>query len=170
MEKEKEKIDLLIEKNVAEQFSKINWDRLNSQISKKLDEARRDSVPAGKFPIIFKIAAAIAIAAGLTIAVMMIPGKQPGTTPENSRIVTAELIKNKGSASVEIIEASGRTKVTVEIEPKQAIAKSEVEIIDTGEMQKENNTQASWIIITRPVRAYADNGEYKDMMDIMFLF
>ena len=143
---------------------------LNSQVSKKLDEARRDSVQKTKFPIIFKIAAAIAIAACLTIAILMTSNKRPEATPEKEITAVAELAKNKGSASVEIINPSRGAKVIVDIAPKQAVAKSEVEIIDPGGTQKENNTQASWIIISRPVRAYADNGKNQDMMDIMFLF
>ena len=80
MKENKEKIDLLIEKNTAEQLSQINWEQLNTAISSRLDEAQRKESSSIKFPSLLKIAASIAVVATILLTVPTILEK-----PQNIR-------------------------------------------------------------------------------------
>jgi len=167
MKENKEKIDLLIEKNAAEQFSQINWEQLNSAISGKLDNAQQKESSSIKFPSWLKIAASIAIVAAILFTVTIILEKQQNIPLDNDRTAEVQLAESKGGASVQIQTTSANSKVTIELGNKKELAKCDVEIID---MNGESSAKATWIIISRPQPIYADNEINQDMMDIMYLF
>ena len=55
MEKDKEKIDSLLDCNAAEQLAEVDWDKLNAAISNQLDQTRTYKTSERKHPVIFKI-------------------------------------------------------------------------------------------------------------------
>ena len=170
MKKNKDKIDMLIEKNVAEQLSRIDWGRLNAAISVRLNKTRQKTPLLKKFPTLLKVAASVAAAAIVLITVTVNIQKLTDIKPDNGRTAEVQFVESKGSASVEIQTASAGSQVTVDIGSDRTLAKCDVEILDLNGSLKENTTRAAWIIISRPQRVYADNGANRDMMDIMYLF
>jgi len=172
METEKERIDLLFEKNVEEQLAKVDWDKLNGAILSRLDEAQPSKASGRRYPTIFKIAAGVAAAAAVVfIAVMVRTEKPMDLQLEDGRHAVVKFIETTGSASVEIIGTSGRSQVLVDIgHSRGEIAKADVEIIDQNGEGKENGSRAAWIIIRMPEPVLADNGANGYMRDLIRLF
>ena len=170
MKKDNEKIDMLIEKNAAGQLSQFNWEQLNTAISSRLDKARQKAAFSIDFPSVLKVAATVAAAAIVLITLTFNFEKLTDRTLDNGRTAEVRFVESKGSASVQIQTALPNSQVIVDIGPDRALAKCDIEIIDSNGSLKENTTQATWIIISRPQRVYADNGANRDMMDIMYLF
>lgn len=150
---EHEKIDFLLARNADEQLRKVDWDKLNTAISSRLDRARQSKTSVIRFPAIFKIAAAVAAAAAVLLATLVI-----------------DFGDSKGSAKVEIKGLSGRSHVVVDIGGSETPAKVSVQISDPGTAQKEDDIQPAWFIISRTEPLYADNGVNNNMRDVMCLF
>ncbi|MHC4418496.1 MAG: hypothetical protein ACYSU6_07910, partial [Planctomycetota bacterium] len=70
MEEKKEELDLLFERNAAEQLSGVDWGRLSAGISARVDEAERGRVSVIGLRRPFEIAAGLAAAAAVFVAVM----------------------------------------------------------------------------------------------------
>lgn len=169
---EKEKIDLVFEQNAEEQLAKVGWEKLNAVISSRLAEADRRRTFAPRFTTVFKIAAGVAAAAAVVFIAVMLRTERPMDLQfEDGQRAVVKLVETKGSASVEIISTSGRSKVLVDIGPSAtSIAKSHVEIIDQNGEGEENGTRAAWIIIRMPEPAVADNGANGHLRDLIRLF
>jgi len=161
---------MLIEKNAAEQFSQIDWGRLNAAISGRLDKARQKASFSIDFPTLLKITATIAAAAVVLVTVTLNIEKLTDIKQDSGRTAEVQLVDSKGSASVEIQTASAGSQVTVDIGTKRTLAKCDVEILDKNGGFKENTIGPTWIIISRPQSLYAENGTDRDMMDMMCLF
>jgi hypothetical protein len=145
MENEKEKIDLLFERNVEGQLAEVDWDKLNAAISARLDEADGGKTSSSKLPTVFKIAAPVAAAAAVVFIAVMVRMEKPMDLPlENGKHAVVEFIEARGSASVEIIDQNGE--------------------------RKENGSRAAWIIIRMPEPALADNGANGHLRDLIRLF
>jgi len=153
MKNEKEKIDLLFEKNANEQLAGIDWGKFNGAISSRLDEADLSKTSRSKLPTVFKIASGVAAAAAVVFVAMMLRTENPAKMPlENSGHAVVEFIEARGSASVEIIDRNGEGK--------------------------ENGSQAAWIIIRMPEPVLvadpflqeADNGANGYLRDLIHLF
>ena len=172
MKDEQEKIDLLLARNADEQLSNVDWNKLNAAISSRIDEAQKHKASVKKHSAVFKIAAGIAAAAAVVLIALMIKSEKPKDMQlVNGRTALVELVDSKGSASIAILDPSDRAHVKVDIAGKdKKLAKCYVKIIDSSRSRKEDGTQASWIIISRPERVYADNGTNRDMMDMLCLF
>jgi hypothetical protein len=147
MENEKERIDSLFEKNVEEQLAKVDWDKLNTAVSARLDEAKPAKASARRYATVFKIAAGVAAAAVVFIAVMVRTEKPADLPLEDSGRAVVKFIETKGSASVEIIDQNGERK---ENGPPEA--------------------GAAWIIIRMPEPVLADNGANGHLRDLIRLF
>ena len=172
MNVEKEKIDSLLEQNIAEQLDHVDWDRLNSAISSRLDQTHQRETTVSKFPIVFKVAAGLAtVAAVVLIAVTIGTDKPAGAKLESGRFAVVKLIETKGSASIEIKHDVGKSQVMVDIWPSHSrVAKCNVKIIDLNGDLKKDDDRPAWIIISRPEPVYADNGTSKDIMSMICLF
>jgi len=172
MENEKERIDSLFEKNVEEQLAEVDWDKLNTAISARLDEAEPAKASARRYPMVFKIAAGVAAAAAVVCVAVMVKTEKPmDLRLEDGRHAVVKFVETKGSASVEIISTSGRSQVLVDIGySRREIAKAHVEIIDRNGEGKENGSRAAWIIIRMPEPVLADNGENGHLRDLIRLF
>lgn len=170
MKKSREKIDMLIEKNAAEQLSRINWERFNASVSNRLDKARQKTSFSIHFPSVLKITATIAAAAMILVTVTLNLEKLMDRKLDNGRTAEVRFVESIGSATVQIQTALSDSQVTVDIGPDRTLAKCDIEIMDSNGGLEENTTRAAWIIISRPQRIYADNGANRDMMDIMYLF
>jgi len=144
MKNEREKVDLLLEKNAAEQLAKVDWEGLNAAILSRLDQAGPIETSAIGFPTVFKIAAGVAAAAVILVALVVRTDKP-----------SALRLPNGGTAVVNFIEAKGSASI---------------EIVGTSEGRGKSSTRAAWIIISRPEPMYADNGESRDTMDLICLF
>lgn len=172
MKEQKEKVDLVFERNTADQLTGVDWNELNAAISSRLDQAQKSKTSVRKYPTVFKIAAGIAAAAAVVFIVVMV---------RTDRLVDVQLgkggravvkfIDKKGSASVEIKQAGGTSQVWVDFGGGgRKVAKCEVEIIDLNGSLKKDSSQAAWIIISRPEPVYADNGLSSDTMTMIYLF
>jgi len=172
MKERKEKIDLIIERNTAEQLAGVDWDKLNEAILSRLDKVERGKISAIRFPAAFKIAASFAVAAAVILAVVMFKTRQPeGVQLQGNDRAIVKFIKTKGSASVEIKDVGPGALAMVSLgRGDRKIARCEVKIIDlNGDLEKET-VRASWIIIRKSQPLYADNGFSRDMRDIICLF
>lgn len=172
MENEKEKIDLLFEKNVEEQLAKVDWNKLSAAILSRLDEAHRGKTSWRRYPTVFKIGAGVAAAAAVVFIAVMVRMEKPMDLQfEDGQRAVVKFVETKGSASVEIISTSGRSQVLVDIGyARTGIAKAEVEIIDQNGEGKKNGSRAAWIIIRMPEPALADNGANGHLKDLIRLF
>ncbi len=170
MKQNKEKIDILIERNAVEQLSRINWEQLNAAISDRLDRARRDAHFSINFPTLLKMTATIAAAVIVLITVTLNFDKLTDIRRDKSGTVEVKFIESEGSALVEIQTASAGSQVAVDIGTKRILAKCDIEILDNNGDIEESTNRAAWIIISESRRVYAENGANQDMMDIMYLF
>ncbi|MBA7659906.1 hypothetical protein ES703_67900 [subsurface metagenome] len=85
MKKEKENIDLLLERNANEQLADVNWNRLNAAISERLNQADRNKTSTMKYRRVFKIAAGVAAAAAVVFIAVMIRTDTPTTVRFENR-------------------------------------------------------------------------------------
>lgn len=172
MKDRREKIDLLFEKNAAEQLPVIDWDRFGAAISRRLDEAEARKASARKYRSVFKVAAWVAAAAAVVFIAVMINIEKPADLQlEEGRRAVVKFIESKGTASVEIKRAGSKSQVWVDVGgSERKVARCDVEIIDLNGDLKKKDEQGTWIIISRPVPLYADNGLNRDMMSMICLF
>ena len=96
MKKSREKIDMLIEKNAAEQLSQINWGRFNAAVSNRLDKARQKTSFSINFPNLLKIAATIAAAAIVLVTVTSNLEKLTDIRLDTGRTAEVRFVKSKG--------------------------------------------------------------------------
>jgi len=166
-----EKIDLLLQRNADEQLNNVDWNKLNSAISRRLDETQQGQISAIGPPTVFKIAAGLAAAAAIVLIMVMIKPEKPRDT-QHGKDGTAmvKFVDNKGSASVEFKTKSPKSHAIVDFGGNITLAKCTVEIIDSKEIRKKDGTQATWIIVSRPEPVYAGNGANQDTMDMICLF
>jgi hypothetical protein len=174
MNDEREKIDLLLARNADEQLKKVDWDKLNSAISSRLDKAKQSKSSAIVLPAIFKIAAGIAVAATVVLITLMIKSERPADIQlSDGRTAMVELIDSKGSASVAILEANDRAHVKVDItgQDKRA-ANCYVQIMDSSRdlKEKEDDIRPSWFIICRSEYVNGNHGINSDAVDVLYLF
>jgi len=172
MKEKKEKIDLILERNAAEQLAKVDWNELNEAISSRLDEASRGKTSTIRFPTVFKIAAGVAAAAAVVFILVMVKSHTPTAVQfENGGSAVVKFIESKGSASIEIKQASTKSVVMVDVGGSQRkVARCDVEMIDSNGDLKKESEGAAWIIISRPEPLYADNGVSSDITDMIYLF
>jgi len=171
MKQEKEKIDLLLERNANEQLAGVNWDRLNAAISERLNQAGRSKTSKMKYRRVFKIAAGIAVAAAVVFIAVMIRTDTPTTVRfENRGRAEVKFIESKGSASVKIEHASAKAAAVVDLGgSRRKVAKCDIKIIDTSVDKEKNDSRPAWIIIRMPEPVLADNGISKDENDFACL-
>ena len=144
MKKEKENIDLLLERNAGEQLAGVNWNRLNADISERLNQAGRSKTYTINYRSLFKIAAGVAVAAAVIVFAMMIRTEKPTTVRlENGGRAVVKLVESKGSATVEILDSNGRNN--------------------------QSGDRSAWIIIRAPEPMLADNGQSRDEADFACL-
>ena len=172
MKDRKEKIDLLFEKNAAEQLSGVDWDGLNTAISKQLNEAEVRNTFARKYRSAFKTAAGIAAAAAVVIIAVMIKTEAPTDMQlEEGQRAVVKFIESKGTALVEIKRAGSKSQVWVDVGgSERKVARCDVEITDLNRDLRKERELAAWIIISRPKRVLADNGINRDVMSMICLF
>ena len=154
MNKEIDKIDVLLRRNTAEQLAGVDFDDLNAAISGRLDKVQQRKTPATGFPKVFKIAAATAAAAAVFIIVMV------------------SSTEKKGSATVAFMNPSDRTQVQVNIAERDiSRGWGDVRIIDSGTARKqEGNTRPNWLVISKAEPASENNGAGRDVRDILCMF
>jgi len=144
MKKEKEKIDLLLERNTSEQLAGVNWKGLNADISQRLNQADRSKTYTINYRSLFKIAAGVAVAAAVVVIAMLLRTDTPTTVRfENGGKAIVTFVESKGSAKVEILDSNGQDNQSLD--------------------------RAAWIIIRVPEPALADNGQSRDEADFACL-
>jgi len=171
MKKEKENIDLLLERNANEQLAGVNWDGLHAAISDKLNQADQSKTYAINYRRVFKIAAGFAAAAALVFIAIMIRTDTPKTVRfENRGRAVVKFVESKGSASVKIEDASSKAAAVVELGgSRRKVAKCDIELIDTSVDKEKNDSRPAWIIIRMPEPVLADNGISRDENDFACL-
>ena len=144
MKKEKEKIDLLLERNASEQLAGVNWDGLNAAISERLNQADRNKISKMKYRRVFKIAAGVTAAAAVVFIAVMIKTDTPTTVRfESGGRAIVKLVESKGSATVEIHDSNGQ--------------------------DNQGKDRSAWIIIRTSEPKVADNGQSRDEADFACL-
>ena len=171
MKKEKENIDILLERNANEQLTGINWDGLHAAISDKLNQADQSKTSTKTYRRVFKTAAGIAAAAAVVFVAVMIRTDTPTTVRfENRGRAEVKFSESKESASVKIEHASAKAAAVVELGGSQRkVARCDIKIIDAGGDRKKNGSRAAWIIIRVPEPVLADNGISRDENDFACL-
>ncbi|MHC4426764.1 MAG: hypothetical protein ACYSYV_11810 [Planctomycetota bacterium] len=169
MKHEKERIDLLLDKNAAEQLTKVDWDRLTDEISTRLDQARHGKTSRNKYPAFFKIAAGVAAAAAVVFAAVMLRMHRPSdSVPTESRSAVVEFVDKRGAASIEIKQTGRKSLVTVRVGlTDKKVARCDVEIIDRNGDLKRDSSRAAWIIISIPRPTFANNGHNTEETDLI---
>jgi hypothetical protein len=156
------RIDDLLKRNVEQQLADFDWEKLTRGVWKRLAAAEVLGSCGSKYAGPLKIAAVIAVATAVALAAVMLIMSRPPLT---------QLAETKGSALVEIKTMSAEPHVTVDIGAQnRKPAKCDIEIIDAGGNPQRASTRATWIIISRTERGYADNGFNSDMKDLICLF
>jgi len=144
MKKEKEKIDLLLERNANEQLAGVNWDGLHAAISDKLNQAGRSKTSKMNYRSLFKLAAGVAAAAAVVVIAVMVRTDTPTTVRfENGVKTTVQFIQSKGTATVEILDSNGQGS--------------------------QSRDRSSWIIIRATEPKVANNGQSRDEADFACL-
>jgi hypothetical protein len=171
MNRKKKNIDILLERNASEQLAKVDWDGLNTSISRGLDQARQGRTFRPRFSTAFNIAAGVAGAAAVVFFIMALQTDTPtGVRFEHSGSAVVELVGSKGSAEIDIKERPAESWVSVDIgSSHRELSKRDIEIIDVKQEQQKNGSLPAWIIIRMPEPAVADNGAGKDEIDFICL-
>jgi archaellum component FlaF (FlaF/FlaG flagellin family) len=172
MKEPKEKLDSLLEHNADEQLARVDWNELNTAISKRLDKAESNKLYARKYPVVFKVAAGIAVAAALIFIAVMFQTKLPPTVKfEDHGNAMVRFVDKKGVAMVDIQQISDRSQVIVDFEDNaRKVAKCDIKIIDSnGDLKKESD-QPMWIIISKSEPTVADNGHSSDEADMALIY
>jgi hypothetical protein len=171
MSNDKQKVDLLLEQNAARQLAGFDWERLSAAISSCLDQTTRTKTFASAISTPLKIAGGLAAAAIILIAVMITVNTPDDLRLENGQRAVVRFAEPAGTASVEIGHAPAKSKVFVDVGPaRSTLAMCEVQIIDVEDERQKNGARAAWIIISRPKPVFADNGEARDMRDLICMF
>jgi hypothetical protein len=144
MKKEKEQIDLLLEKNENEQLEGFNWDRLQTSISKRLDQADRNKTSIISYKPVCKIVAGVAAAAAVVFIAITIKTDTPSEVQ----------FGNGGKAIGTFVYSKDFAKV---------------QILDSSEQGNQKKDQSSWIIIRTSERKVGDNGLNRDDNDFACL-
>ena len=171
MKGEKDRIDRLLDKNTAQQLTKVDWDRLTDAISAKLDQAERVKAFPRGYTTFFRIAAGVAVAAGAVFAVVALRTREPSDVQVPAgRSAVVTLLDRTGAASIQINDQASRSSVVVHTgRDDRSVAKCEVEIIDRNGDQTKASSRTAWIIISRPERTLANNGHDEEEADVMCL-
>ena len=171
MKKSNEDIDLLLERNAAEQLDRFDWDGLGTTISRRLNQAQQSKTSVIRFPTIFKIAAGfIAAAAVVFVAVMIRTDTPTNVRFENRGRAKVKFSESKSSASVKIEDASVKAAAVVDLGgSRRKVAKCDIKIIDASVDKEKNGSRAAWIIIRMPEPVLADNGISRDENDFACL-
>jgi len=171
MKKEREKINVLLQHNVDEQLSRVDWDELHAAISRRLNRVEQSKASTIKHRYVFKIAAGIAVAAAVVFIAVMIRTDTPTTVRfENRGRAEVKFVESKGSASVKIEHASAKAAAVVDLGGSQRkVARCDIKIIDANGDKEKNGSRAAWIIIRMPEPVLADNGISKDENDFACL-
>jgi hypothetical protein len=171
MRSDREKIDLLLEKNAAEQLAHVDWEGLNAAISSRLDQTSQTKTFVSKIPTVFKTAGGLAAAAVILIVVMITVDAPDDLELETGQRAVVRFAEPTPTVSVEIEPRPAGSKVFVDVGPaRSTLAKCDVQIIDVEAEREKKGSRAAWIIISRPEPVYADNGVSSDMMDFLYLF
>jgi hypothetical protein len=170
MKNEKDKVERFLDKNAAEQLAKVDWDRLTDEISARLDHVRQTESMPSRRPVVFKIAAGVAVAAAVLVAVMLGMRELSDMQAPQGKSAVVEFVDQKGAVSVQIKDASGNILAVVQDgRTDKGAAKCDVEIIDrNGDLETESR-RAAWIIISAPRQTLADNGYNREEADLMCL-
>ena len=140
----KEKIDILLKQNENEQLAGIDWDQIQSSISKKLDDADHTKTTMIKYKRIFKVASGIVASAAVVFIAVMI----------KTNIPTEVQFESGGKGIVAFVESESSSKV---------------KILGSKEQDNERENQSSWIIIRTSEPKVADNGQSRDEADFACL-
>ncbi|MCP4612909.1 MAG: hypothetical protein GY845_29805 [Planctomycetes bacterium] len=144
MKKEKEQIDLLLRQNESEQLAGVDWDRLQTSISKRLDQANRNKTSMISYRRVLKIAAGVAAVAAVVFIAVIIKTDMPTNVRfKNDPKEVGTFILSQGSAKVRIL--------------------------DSDEQDNQGKDRSSWIIIRSSEPKVADNGQIRDDNDFACL-
>jgi hypothetical protein len=172
MKKKKEKIDFLLEQNANEQLASVDWGKLNTAISQRLDNAERSKITIVHHRVLFKAAAGFAAAAVIVVVAILLRTEILKTVqPVSDGKATVSFIDNNGSTSVEIKQKEF-ANATVEIgglKEKKNIARCDIEIINVNGDTEKRDDRATWIIIRVPEPVLVDNGISRDQTDLACL-
>ncbi len=179
MKNEKEKIDVLLDQNAAEQLADVDWNGLNSAISRRLDQV--DGTFGRRYRGIFKVAAGLVAAAAIVLIVVMVRINRGGIELADGEKTAVKFIETKGKAGIVMKSSASRSLARVSVTPAvkrgvaivkmepaaKSVALCNVEIIEPDEVLRDRDAEGTWIIISRPQPVVVDNGTSKDEIDLI---
>jgi len=170
MKRERDKIERLLARNAAEQLAKVDWDRLTEEISTGLDLApRTETMPSGYAPV-FKIAAGLAVAAVVLVGVILGMRELLDLQAPQGNSTIVKSVDRQGAISIQIKDAGGHVLATVQDgRTDKGAAKCEVEILGRNGDAKAGSSRATWVIISAPTQAFAENGYDREEADTICL-
>jgi len=179
MKNEREKIDVLLEQNAAEQLADVDWDGLSSAISRRLDQA--DGTFGRRYRGIFKVAAGLVAAAAIVLIVVMVKTNRRSIELAEGEKASVKFVETKGTSGIVMKSSASRSLARVSVTPAvkrgvaivkmepaaKRIARCDVEILERNEVLRDRDSEGSWIIISRPQPVVADNGMTRDEIDLI---
>jgi hypothetical protein len=144
MKKDEEQIDILLRQNESEQLADVDWNRLHSSISKRLDRADRNKTSLTSYRYVYKIAAGVVASAAVVFIAVIIKINLPKEVQ----------FDNGGKAIVTFVESEGSARV---------------EILESGKRDIQEKGRPTWSIIRKSEPKVADNGQNRDEADFACL-
>jgi hypothetical protein len=124
---EKDKLDLLIERNTEQQLAKFDWEKLHTSISSRFNSSGRLIILRS---FILKVAAAAALTALILTASQFLFVKQPVQTPDK---ISSSIVTTAGSPGNNLI---ART------DPETILLTGQHHIVSNDEMLKPHSVWA----------------------------
>ncbi|MFH1615809.1 MAG: hypothetical protein ABIG61_12100 [Planctomycetota bacterium] len=159
MEKQEDKLDLVLNRAAAEEFAGVDWESLNEMVRNRLAAGRRQGRKQFRW---VKFAAAAAVIIGVLFFCR--------TRKQGSKGSFVEIVRTKGVAKVELVREQYAEQVRVEpVGQGVRDVWCKVETIG-GEGGTEARGESAFIIIRMPKAEMAYNGDAKKAEEILFLF
>jgi len=147
-------IDRLLQANVEGQLARVDWERLNEDVLKRLATAGLRHRPRTKYLRPLAIAAGLIVTAGVLVAIVL-RLREPAPPASGA----------PGRATVSLLEsAAGAGTATVVLGGTQ-VARCEVTLIDSSGPPTEEPASSRWCLVvqgeTSPVESRRRPGKYR---------
>jgi hypothetical protein len=162
---EKEKLDILIERNAEQQLAKVDWQSLNTSITSRLNTAGTQQ--SFNWPLLLRIAAIIAVTCVIAAGILIIHNQRANVSARAS----VELTSGSTRTVVQILDTHSQSEVI--FSPPAAnspVAKCEIEIIEPAENTNQNFGGPTWFIICKQETPAVKNGMTEETASMLCLF
>ncbi len=163
MNEDNRDIDRLLQANVEGQLARIDWDRFNEAVLKRLATAGLRRRSRTKYIGSLAVAAGLVLTAGVLVAVVM-------RLREPSRPTS----RSEGRATVSIQEPARGAGTAIVVlgdnRSGEVVVRCEVTLMDSSGPQQDKQTQPSWCLVARRAPSSSGNARNSDGTNIPCLF